>query len=162
MFETEAWYQFLSRKMRLLVDESFYLLEREEMDGSELPDYSFVVFPAAKAYEGFVKKYIVEIGLLPIEKVESRMFRVGKSLNPALPVQFRNSSWVWDKLKEQCGDVPGPDNDVAEIMWKAWRLSRNKLFHYFPRRKKMIDISTARARLELIVMAMDKAVACKV
>jgi len=143
------------------VDESFYLLEREEMEGSQLPDYSFVVFPAAKAYEGFIKKYIVEMGLLPAKKVESRLFRVGKSLNPALPARFRNSSWVWDKMKAGCGDVPGPDNDAAEILWKAWTLSRNKLFHYFPKRKKTIDLEVARTRLELIVEAMKVAVACK-
>src|SRR5688572_25488929 len=99
MFEGEAWYEYLDEPMRDLVDESYYLLDSEQMRGVGLHDYSFVVFPMAKAYEGFLKKFLFEIGLLSQKDLDARYFRLGKSLNPSLPPRLRNGSWVYGGLE---------------------------------------------------------------
>jgi len=160
MFEEESWYKYLTEPMRDLIDEAFYLLEKHEIERLGFHDYSFVVFPAAKAYEGFVKKFAVDLGILPDKKVRSRLFRVGKSLNPALPPKFRNESWIYGDLEELCGQNEDGDS-VAQIMWEAWRQGRNKLFHFFPGHEEFIDLNFARKKIELIVSAMKMAVECR-
>jgi hypothetical protein len=161
MFRGEAWYEYLTEAMQDLVGEAFYLLEKHEMEAFGFHDYSFVVFPAAKAYEGFVKKYIVDLGILPLAKVNSRLFRVGKSLNPALPPKFRNKTWIYDDLKSFCQELDDKGENTAELMWEAWQQGRNKLFHFFPGHEEFISLTVARHKLELIVEAMKMAVECR-
>lgn len=160
MLESEAWYLFLDEEMRLLVDEALYLRDREESMGETLFDYSFVVFPIAKAYEGFVKKFALEMGLLSEEGYASRRFRVGRSLNPAVAEADRDEWWIYGPLKASCGEVEG--QSVADIMWQAWHSGRNRLFHYFPDNKEMIGLEDASARIDLFIEAMRAAVNCSI
>ena len=77
----------MEEPMRDLVGESYLLLEREERLNENLHDYSFVVFPMAKAYEGFLKKLFFDLGLINKRQYQGDRFRVGKSLNPNLPTR---------------------------------------------------------------------------
>ena len=52
-FKSEAWYQFLDEGMADLVKQAYSLLDKFKVP--EYHDYSFIVFPMAKAYEGFLK-----------------------------------------------------------------------------------------------------------
>lgn len=158
MLESEAWYLFLDESMRLLVDEALFLRDREESLGETLPDYSFIVFPIAKAYEGFVKKFALEMGLLSREGYESKRFRVGRSLNPAVAEADRDEWWIYGSLKRSCGEVEG--QSVADLMWQAWHSGRNRLFHYFPDSKEMIGIVDASSRIDHFIEAMRAAVNC--
>lgn len=63
--EEKVWWEYLEEDLRELLLQSSLLIETAEKWEKELPDgkeqfhdYSFVVFPAAKAYEGFLKKAI--------------------------------------------------------------------------------------------------------
>lgn len=161
MFEGKEWYEYLDEPMRDLVDEAYYLLDQEQLRGSGLHDYSFVVFPMAKAYEGFLKKLLFKTGLISVEDLEDKYFRIGKSLNPELPKEFRSGRWVYDQLEIRCKDegVHGGKN-LAWILWDGWKQGRNKIFHYFIGHEQFISLEEAGERIELIRNAMEETLKC--
>ena len=122
-------------------------------------DYAFVVFPAAKAYEGFLKKLFYDLGLISEEQFKGKRFRVGKALNPELPVRLRKSYGVYYKLIEYCaGDI-----NLADNLWDTWRQARNVLFHWFPSEKNVISFEEAKQKFEMILNALDRATKeCKI
>jgi hypothetical protein len=64
-FTKEKWFKFLDKGQRGLVREGFHLLKMAKQHaavGERLIDYSFVVFPMAKAYEGVLKKFFLRLG----------------------------------------------------------------------------------------------------
>ena len=74
---------YMDSVMKDLMQESFDLLALEKkrlVDG--LPayhDYGFVVFASAKAYEGFLKKLFLDMGLITKQQFESDHFRIGRA-----------------------------------------------------------------------------------
>lgn len=117
----------------------------------EFDDYSFVVFPAAKAYEGFLKKLFFDLKFITEEDYYGKHFRIGKALNPSLPKVLRKDG-VYDKIVKYCnGSV------LAEKLWEAWKQSRNLTFHWFPNEKNAITMDEAGERIEMIVSAIDMA-----
>lgn len=162
-YQSSEWFGYLEHSMQDLVSISFDLLEGEEVrlrqdSGEPRHDYSFVVFPMAKAYEGFLKKFFYEVGLIDRKMFEGRYFRIGKSLNPDLPIKYRRRDWVYERLDKKCTDHGRPD--LTEMMWMEWKQSRNLLFHYFPKHKNFIDIDEARVRVESVAGVMEQAVGC--
>lgn len=126
--------------------------------GQEFHDYAFIVFPAAKAYEGFLKKLFLDRGFISQADYAGRFFRIGKALNPSLEKKYRNDSWVYEKLTNFCGG----DRALPDQLWQAWREGRNLVFHWFPQEKRVLNFAEAQARIEMIVAAMDAAfAACK-
>lgn len=115
-------------------------------------DYSFVVFPAAKAYEGFLKKLFFDLGFITEEDYSGKRFRIGKALNPTLPKEIRNDHWVYKKIVIYCGGA-----ELADKLWDTWRLSRNLVFHWFPNEKNALTLSEAQNRLNQIIDAIDSA-----
>jgi hypothetical protein len=156
MFEEESWYRYLDEPLRDLVDTSFYLLDREMIRSEDLHDYSFVVFPMAKAYEGFLKKFLFDIGLITRKQFLGKHFRIGKSLNPALPEKYHNDSWLVDDLNRFCGSTINGE-DLDKKIWKTWQLCRNRLFHFFPGHTEFVDLNQAEERINMIK---DTMVAC--
>lgn len=160
----KSWWGYLGEDIQKLLSTSEFLYEVVEGWGADLPggrekfdDYSFVVFPAAKAYEGFLKKIFLDMGFITQEDYFGKHFRIGKSLNPSLPKELKNGS-VYEKLVEHCS---GPK--LADDLWEAWRVCRNLTFHWFPNEKNAITLSEAKERIERIVSAMDKAFSgCKI
>jgi hypothetical protein len=150
-FEKENWWKFLDESQQELLKESFLLLAREENSQDQWHDYAFVVFPAAKAYEGFLKKLLLGLGFLSREQYEGDRFRIGKALNPSLERELRGES-VYDKLKGLCKP------ELPEQLWQTWKKSRNLLFHWFPWHKNSISLSEARERVEMVVASMRAAV----
>jgi len=141
MFKEQDWFEYLEPTMRYLVEEAYYLLDREEMGGEELVDYSFVVFPMAKAYEGFVKKFLHNIGLISEKTYLSKHFRIGRSLNPSLPAKYRNGWWLFDDLKRMCEKTDDAEyKKFPRLMWKAWREGRNMIFNYFAGRERLVSL----------------------
>ena len=123
MSEREAWWEFLSQGQRDLVEESYQLLEWVKETREKFHDYSFAVFPMAKAYEGMLKLWFFKLGLISQKTYEGDRFRVGKALNPDLPGRMRGKWWMYGPVKEKCGE------GTAIKLWEAWRECRNKLFH---------------------------------
>lgn len=125
-------------------------------------DYSFVVFPFAKVYEGFLKKLFLAIGAISEYQYNNDRWRVGRALNPQLEKEFRHES-VYDKLVQYCG---GPLDSargeysgahLADRLWQAWKRGRNQVFHFWPGRSKPMSLSEARDIIAELTDAMELA-----
>lgn len=167
MLDWELWqfYGYMEQGQKDLVRVAEALLRREiEEEKKTFYDYSFVVFPMAKAYEGFIKKYVYELGLITKGDYVGEHFRIGKSLNPDLPEKYRRDDWVVGSLNELCGEVKEGQwagRRLTEVMWEQWRESRNMLFHYFPDRVHFVDLNGAQERLRCLAEVMEAAMRCE-
>ena len=124
-----------TKKQKLLKASEFIYAEVKGW-GADLPggkkefdDYSFVVFPAAKAYEGFLKKLFLDMGFITQEDYFGKHFRIGKALNPSLEKDLRREG-VYDKIIKYC-----QGHELADNLWNTWKMSRNLIFHWFPNEK---------------------------
>ncbi|KKT72836.1 MAG: hypothetical protein UW69_C0079G0009 [Microgenomates group bacterium GW2011_GWA2_44_7] len=149
--KNEAWWQTLDESQRELLQESLLLLVREERLKTNWHDYAFVVFPAAKAYEGFLKKLFLDLGFISQQQYEGDRFRIGRALNPSLEAELR-----WESIYDRLTDRRGGD-ELPEYLWQTWKRSRNLLFHWFPWHKNAISLTEARGRIEMIIEAMRAA-----
>lgn len=145
----KKWWPYIDEDIKDLIVEAFTLIEFAEKSDQKFNDYSFVVFPAAKAYEGFLKKTFFDLGFISKDDFLGKRFRVGKALNPHLEENLRQES-VYDKLVNYCNG-----KEIADQLWETWRLSRNLVFHWFPNEKNSLDFNEAKERLEMILFAMD-------
>ncbi len=150
VYSKKLWWRKLSPELRELLDQSFFLLNDVSNSERKFNDYSFVVFPAAKAYEGFLKLVFWQKGFITKEDYYGTHFRIGKALNPQLEEKYRHES-VYDRIVVSCGG-----KELADKLWSTWRLCRNLVFHWFPEKTKSLNISNARERLLMIVDAMDE------
>lgn len=155
--ESGDWAGYLDHSMQDLVAQAIELLDREKQVGEErYHDYSFVVFPMAKAYEGFLKKFFYDLGLIGQRQYEGRYFRIGKSLNPDLPERYRDEDWLYDDLERMCHDQG--IEPIAEDLWNTWKESRNLLFHYFPKHEHFIGLVQAEQRVKQVEEMMKSTV----
>ena len=159
VLDKKRWWDYVEPDLQELLKESLLLVDILTGLGADLPggkrkfhDYSFVVFPAAKAYEGFLKKLFLDLKFINEDDYYGKHFRIGKALNPTLPKEIRNEHWVYKKVTDCCGG-----KDLADKLWDTWRVSRNLVFHWFPDEKKAITLSEAGERVNLIIEAMDMA-----
>ena len=148
--KNRIWWEYLHQDLKELIRESALLLERVENWDEKFHDYAFVVFPAAKAYEGFLKNIFLDLGFITKEDYYGKRFRVGKALNPALDRRFRKKEGVYDQIVNFCGG-----NKLADQMWKTWKQCRNLLFHWFPNERNAIDFDEAKQKVEFIFATMD-------
>lgn len=161
--DTKPWWTYLDEDIQELLKQSYLLLDLMQMGGARLAktkfhDYAFIVFPAAKAYEGFLKNLFLDMGFISKDDYHGKRFRVGKALNPALEKRFRKAESVYDKLLDYCGG-----RELADRLWETWKNSRNIIFHWFPNERNAIDLPEAKERVEDIISSMDAAFTeCKV
>lgn len=153
---TEKLQTFLGPELLPLVADGERLLASA---GGGFTDYAFVVFPFAKAYEGFLKKLFFQIGAINEGQLNSDHWRVGKALNPQLEKQLRHEESVYDRVCATCGG----GQELADTLWQAWKRGRNQVFHYFPGKHKGLSFEEAREIVRGIEMAMEKALEeCKI
>lgn len=145
----KVWWGYLGHDLQELLFQAKFLLEKAR--DIEAHDYSFVVFPAAKAYEGFLKKLFYEMGFITDEDYFGKHFRIGKSLNPNLPKGIRTKE-VYGALVKYTGT-----SELADNLWESWRVCRNLTFHWFPDEKNAISLSEAKEGIDMIIASMDKA-----
>ena len=145
-----AWWSFLEEDLQELFLEAIELDKNVAKWDEKYHDYAFVVFPAAKAYEGFLKKEFFNRGFISKDDYYGKKFRIGRALNPSLENIYRHES-VYDKICNFCGG-----KELADRVWDTWRLGRNLLFHWFPEEKNAISFSEARDRLMYIFATMDE------
>lgn len=149
--EKRAWWSYIHEDLRELLREVSVLVAKVGKWEEKFHDYSFVVFPAAKAYEGFLKTLFLDLRFIKEEDFYGKRFRVGKALNPALEKEFRIES-VYDKLVDFC-----KGRELPDALWETWKSGRNVLFHWFPNERNVIDYQEAKRIVELILDTMDKA-----
>lgn len=157
--QNKVWWNYIEEDLQELVVASEFLSNVVKSWGGDMPagkqvfhDYSFVVFPIAKAYEGFLKKIFLDMGFITQEDYSGKRFRIGKALNPYLEDKYRIGESVYDKVVNHCGG-----KDLADTLWNAWSQGRNLVFHWFPDEKKAVSFVDATERIKMIINAMDKA-----
>lgn len=136
--------KFLNQEQYLLISdvENIFLY----LQDNHINDYSFIVAPAAKAYEGYLKDFFLKLDIIDQYNYESDRFRVGKTLNPSL--RYRRFS-IYKKLS----DLHEDGEELAEKLWTAWKQGRNEIFHYFPNNIKKLSRAEAETRVNLILKA---------
>ncbi|MBD3279508.1 MAG: hypothetical protein GF390_02230 [Candidatus Pacebacteria bacterium] len=150
----QAWFQYLTSWQQKLVRQAHQLLVREQENQTLYDDYSFIVFPMAKAYEGFLKKLLFDQGLITQHVYEGKRFRIGRALNPDIREHQRDKWWLYDNVERKCG------SKTARFLWETWLACRNRVFHFFPKAKASLELSEASQRLQMMRDAMRQAVAC--
>lgn len=140
---------YLSGHQEELINDVEIILKRLQIS-DPISDFSFLVSPIAKAYEGFLKDFFLKIGIISDNEYESDRFRVGKTLNPSL--RYKRFS-VYQKLS----DYHEKGEELAETLWDAWKFGRNEIFHYFPNNYKNLSQNEAEDRIGLLLRAIIQA-----
>lgn len=140
---------YLSGHQEELINDVEIILKRLQIS-DPISDFSFLVSPIAKAYEGFLKDFFLKIGIISDDEYESDRFRVGKTLNPSL--RYKRFS-VYQKLS----DYHEKGEELAETLWDAWKFGRNEIFHYFPNNYKSLSQNEAEDRIGLLLRAIIQA-----
>lgn len=156
--KTSFFWNYLSAGQKGLIEEGLYLLEDiNKHPDARITDYSYLVFPFAKAYEGFLKKLFLDLKFIPQQVYESDHFRIGKALNPHLEKILRHES-VYDKVTAHCDS-----RDLADELWNVWKKGRNLVFHYFPHNFRALSLDEAEKIISGILNIMQKAVSeCRI
>lgn len=149
------WFTSLSDDQQEMIELSIILYQRELNTNSSLSDYSFILFPIAKAYEGFLKLYLLEMGLITQQVYEGKRFRIGRAINPDIHDNQRDEYWLFDDLQLRCGET------VARSLWQTWLECRNRVFHYYPSGNKKLTLDSVSNHLDIIEQTMDIAFTCK-
>ena len=152
MFKGQIWFQKLNSVQQKLIEESFYLLDWVKEQQKEFCDFSFIVMPAAKAYEGFLKQLFFDLKLISRQELEEDYFRVGKALNPELEhIKRLRKKCLYNEISQKCNEK------TAELLWQTWKKCRNRLFHYFAKEQQVFTFEEAEERLNQIVKAIEVA-----
>lgn len=156
--EQKPWWNYIEEDLRELLLLAQLLCQKVGNWPERFHDYSFVVFPAAKAYEGFLKKLFLDLGFISEDDYYGKHFRIGKALNPSLEKELRKKEGVYDKIIDFC---QGPA--LAEQLWQTWKEARNLIFHWFPNEKNTITFEEAKDKVSMVIAAMDAAFTeCKI
>lgn len=161
--ENKNWWGYIEEDLQELLVASEFLSNVVKSWGGDMPqgskvfhDYSFVVFPAAKAYEGYLKKLFLDLGFITEDDYKGKRFRIGKALNPFLEDRYRDNESVYDKLIKFCGGHSNKEGkELADLLWNAWSNGRNLVFHWFPEDKRAVTFVEAEEKINLIIKAMD-------
>ena len=136
--KSPAW-NYLSKPQQELFQEGYYLQTdvKQHVPVHPISDYSFLVFPFAKAYEGFLKQLFYDLGLIKRFEYESDHWRIGKALSPHLQRLLKKRS-IYRKLVELTGSA-----DLPDLLWRVWKRGRNQVFHYFPHNLSKLSLDEA-------------------
>lgn len=147
--ESQFW-AYLSQGQRDLLNEGLYLMDEIIRDHVyQFKDYSFLVFPFAKAYEGFLKQIFKDKGLISRLDYISDHLRLGKLMSPNLIIKLGEKS-LYKKIQER------HSVELADKIWRIWKNGRNQIFHYFPHNLKAISFSESRGICMEILRTMEE------
>jgi len=147
----KVWWDYLEVDLQGLLSQSVLLLEKVENWEQKFHDYSFIVFPASKAYEGFLKKLFLDMGFITSEDYYGKRFRIGKALNPSLENYLREKESVYDRIVQYCGG-----KKLADELWDTWKNCRNSVFHWFPDEKRALNYQEAKDRVMQVIETIDE------
>lgn len=149
--ERYLW-EYLSQPQKDLINQGKFIIEEIIEEGKySFTDYSFVVFPFAKAYEGFLKQLLLDVGFISEEEYGSDHFRLGKVLSPNLELKLGNRS-VYRKICDNAS------YQLSDDIWEAWKIGRNQVFHYFPHNIKSLSFKEASDIILMLIGTMEKSV----
>lgn len=145
MIQKHPVWNYCSLTQRDLINEGKFLTEI--IQPHRFKDYSFLVFPFAKAYEGFLKQLFLDVGFISHMDYISDHFRVGKYLSPNMIQRIHEKS-VYLAIRKASSE------DMATNIWKIWKDCRNEVIHYYPHNLKRISFAEAVAMDEDILQTM--------
>jgi hypothetical protein len=148
---TSLLWQYLSEEQRSLVEDGELLLENSHLIPKGLSDYSYLVFPFSKAYEGFLKKVFLDMKLIRPEEYYGDEIRIGRILNPHFNKEYGS---VYNRLCRK-GISKNGVNEVSEKLWTTWKNARNLVFHYFPHNFRRLTFEEAKGLVDEIIEAMS-------
>jgi hypothetical protein len=147
--ESSFW-QYLSQGQKDLIIEGQYLMDDIIRDQAyQFKDYSFLVFPFAKAYEGFLKQIFKDQKLISHLDYISDHLRLGKLMSPNLVGRLGERS-LYKKIIERT------NQELADQIWNIWKIGRNQIFHYFPHNLKAISFQEAENIISGILKTMEE------
>lgn len=150
--EKRIWWDYIHEDLQELLLEAVELIDKVSKWKERYHDYAFIVFPASKAYEGFLKTIFHDLGFISDEDFYGKRFRIGRALNPSLESNLRERESVYDRLVTYC-----QGKELANDLWDTWKMARNLVFHWFPNEKNAITFPEAEEKVNLVLNAMDKA-----
>lgn len=151
--EGSLLWQYLSPEQRRLALDGHLLVEDRQLHPNQLlSDYSYLVFPFAKLYEGFLKQLFRDLGIISDREYRSDHFRIGKALSPNL-IRRLGARSAYGQLETRFG------KDLATRLWHTWKEARNLVFHYFPHNIRALTLNEAKGLIALLAESMDEAVA---
>ena len=150
----QPWFSKLPSDLQNLISMSVKLYVQEEEYQNSFSDYSFVIFPMSKAYEGFLKEYLLKKGLIDKQTYEGHRFRIGRALNPDLRNYYRDEQWLYDDLVKSCGQ------ETARQVWEVWLKCRNRVFHFFPGEIDSLSLAQAGEYIGLMISVIIKMMPC--
>ena len=142
---SKLW-KYLSEELRGLIEDGEGLLTECHSLSGKISDYSYLVFPFAKAYEGFLKHFFLDLGLITDAEFFGDDIRIGKILNPYF---MKQPFSVYTKLKHHHGD-----EEIPRQLWEIWIKGRNQVFHYFPHNFRKLSRTEAAEIIDGFVRAM--------
>jgi len=151
MDKNSKLWERLSPEMKDFLLDAESLVEQAKSSSRILTDYSYLVFPVSKAYEGFLKKLFFDLGIISKELYKGEHFRIGKALNPYIEPYLKVESY-YEKICDKLG------TDLTMELWEYWKKGRNLLFHYFPNHLQCIRISEAEEINKGVIGVMEKTV----
>jgi len=150
VFKTSDFWFYLSKNQKDLINEGLYLMNDVIKNHAYyFKDYSFLVFPFAKAYEGFLKQLFLDVKFISHLDYISDHLRLGKLLSPNLVNKLKERS-LYKKIKDKAGQ------DLADKIWNAWKIGRNQVFHYYPHNLKALTFSQAESIIDNILSVMEE------
>jgi len=145
------FWKYLSQTQKDLILEGQYLMNEVIRNHSyAFKDYSFLIFPFAKAYEGFLKQLFKDIKFISHLDYISDHLRIGKLMSPHLIGRLGERS-LYFQIREKT------TRDLAERIWNTWKLGRNQVFHYFPHNLKAVTFDEAEQIIGDITSTMEEA-----
>jgi len=138
--------------MRVLAGDGAFLLRDCELHRNEDPtDYSYLVFPYAKLYEGFLKQLFLDLSIIEEHEYQGEHYRIGRALSPNLKRRLGKNS-AYAHIEKRFG------KGLATRLWHTWKEGRNLVFHYFPQNYGALSLSRAKELVANLVDTMDAAV----
>jgi hypothetical protein len=117
----------------------------------EPTDYSYLVFPFAKMYEGFLKQLFLDVRFISERDYYSTHFRIGRGLSPNLTRRLGRNS-IYALAVKKFGQA------AANRLWQTWKEGRNLVFHYFPHNYRALSRQQAVILINEITDTMAEAV----
>lgn len=149
--QSKPLWSYLSQTQKDLIIEGQYLLHDIIKDHAfQFKDYSFLVFPFAKTYEGFLKQLFKDVKFISHLDYISDHLRIGKLLSPHLMAKLGDRS-LYRQIIECASE------DLAKRIWESWKMGRNQVFHYFPHNLRALTFAEASNTIETLLLTMDEA-----
>jgi hypothetical protein len=150
--EGSRLWNYLSPPMRVLAGDGEFLLRDSEIHRNEEPtDYSYLVFPFAKLYEGFLKQLFFDLSIIEEHEYQGEYYRIGSALCPNLKRRLGKRS-AYANIEKRFG------KGLATRLWHTWKEGRNLVFHYFPQNYGALSFTRAKELIANLIDTMDAAV----